>query len=301
MKDYLSIDIGGTQIKYALIDRSGNIIEKSNRSTPDNLPHFLEAIDSLVTHYKSRIRGVAISCPGKVDSKEGIIYFGGSLPFLHGLNLPEYLLEHYDLPTTVINDGKAAALSELWRGNLQGIENGLALILGTGVGGGIISKGELLQGTHFQAGELSFTAVPVRPFDFQNIYGVKGSAVRMIETCAEILGLEDTKDGMTVFKAISQKDGRVYPIFRDYCQGIAYLIYNVQAVLDMARVVVGGGISVQEIVIEEIRNQYQIILQKLGDFSQMITPVEIMPCAFHNEANLLGALYQFLLTVEGNH
>ncbi|MBK0347122.1 ROK family protein [Aerococcaceae bacterium zg-ZJ1578] len=296
IKDYLSIDIGGTQIKYAIINQQGQLSEKSKQMTPDNLTDFLTVIDSIVEKYHARVSGIAISCPGKVDSKDGVIYFGGSLPFLHELNLPNHIQSKFDLLATVINDAKAAALAELWQGNLKGIQNGLAMILGTGVGGGIICDGALLQGQHFQAGELSFMTIPSEIFSPQNLTGVYGSAVRMIEKIATVLEIEDTRNGVAVFEAINKKDSRIYPIFENYCLHIAYLVYNVQAVIDMERVVIGGGISAQPIVLEEIKRQYNKILNQLEFIKPMITPVDIQLCAMGNDANLLGALYQLLVS-----
>ncbi|MEY8462692.1 ROK family protein [Streptococcus merionis] len=87
---------------------------------------------------------------------------------------------------------------------------------------------------------------------------------KMANRCANRLSLKDKKDGLAVFAAINVKVERVDPIFEAYCREIAYLIYNVQAVIDMTRVVIGGGISAQEIVVQEIERQYQIILDALG-------------------------------------
>ncbi|MGT2784886.1 ROK family protein [Streptococcus merionis] len=295
MNHYLSIDVGGTHIKYALFDKSGKLLQKNHCETPQNLEAFLVVVDQLIAAFAEQIRGVAVSCPGKIDTKAGIIYYGGALTYLHELNLSKHIWEKFGLPATVVNDGKAAALAEFWQGNLRGVNHGLALILGTGVGGGIISDGKLLLGQHFQAGELSLMAVPSETLQPLDMLGMNGSAVRMIGRVAEKLGLENRKDGRAVFEAINAKDERVYPIFQDFCRNIAYLIYNVQAVLDMKRVVIGGGISAQSVVLEEIQAQYQSILNGLGPFQFMVTPVDIQVCAFGSEANLIGAIYQLML------
>ncbi|MGT2935911.1 ROK family protein [Streptococcus castoreus] len=301
-KSYLSIDIGGTRLKYALIDRSGNIISKGHKQTPHELENFLDTMDELIEPHQESLHGIAISSPGKVDTDEGVIYFGGSLPMLHELNLPKYIKDKFDLKSSVINDGKAAALAELWRGNLQGIDNGAAIILGTGVGGGLILEGKLLKGQHFQAGELSFQLATgtTKNRDMSNFIGFEGSAVKMIERCATVLCLEDRTDGQIVFEYLKQNNGAIYPIFQDYCRVIAELIYNVQAVIDVERYVIGGGISAQKILVDEIKEQYRLLREGNEFLMFMTTMPEIEPCAFRNEANLLGALYQFLLNEEGN-
>lgn len=88
--------------------------------------------------------------------KEGVIYHGGLLRFFHGFRVKETLQAKYHFPVAAHNDGKAAALAELATGHLKGVTNGAALVLGSGLGGGIIINGKLFQGSHFQAGELTF-------------------------------------------------------------------------------------------------------------------------------------------------
>jgi len=97
---------------------------------------------------------LAFAVPGKVDHHDETIYGGGALQFLDQVNLPAAL--QLAVPVSVENDGKAAALAELWLGNLKNVQNGAAVVLGTGVDGGLILNGQLYAGSHFQAGELSF-------------------------------------------------------------------------------------------------------------------------------------------------
>ncbi|WP_312541816.1 ROK family protein [Enterococcus sp.] len=305
-KQYLSIDIGGTNIKSALIDRSGNILSKSRIKTPKGLSGFLAAIHEIVAEHQREIRGIAFSTPGKVDTHTGIISFGGALPFINGVSLKDELAEAFDLPVSVINDGKAAALAELWLGNLQGVDHGAAITLGTGLGGGIILDGRLIEGAHFQAGELSFMLNASRSagietgesLTVQQLYGFSGSAVAMIREAAKKLSLADLSDGEAVFAAINQRDARVWPLFTAYCREIACVILNVQSVIDLSCYVIGGGISAQEIVSEEIRHQYNQMQESLPLLKQTLTTPTIRPCKFQNDANILGALYQFFLLLE---
>ena len=196
-KNYLSIDIGGTKIKSAVIDRSGNILTRGRMDTPKNLTEFLTGIETIVEDVHGSIRGIAVSTPGKVNPETGTISFGGALPFLDGVSLKQ-LLAKYQVPLAVTNDGKAAALAEWWLGNLKGIQNGAAITLGTGLGGGVIVEGKLIQGAHFQAGELSFLLNATKRSDalenaeqpnnqgltLQQLAGFSGSAVAMIRRSA---------------------------------------------------------------------------------------------------------------------
>lgn len=74
---FLSIDIGGTYIKHALINRSGQIIFVKKEETPRTIEEFKTCLTGILDQYKGQVKAVAVSCPGKIDSKEGIVYYGG--------------------------------------------------------------------------------------------------------------------------------------------------------------------------------------------------------------------------------
>lgn len=153
-KLYLSFDLGGTYTKYAFINVSGNIVKKDRVKTSKSRSELLKVIDEVVLGFSGEIKGIVFSCPGKVDN-EGAIFFGGALTYLHEFPLKKIITEKYHVRCEIINDGKAAALAEMWLGNLKTIDSGVAIVLGTGVGGGIVLNGEIVQGVNFQAGELS--------------------------------------------------------------------------------------------------------------------------------------------------
>lgn len=298
MAKYLVFDVGGTMIKYALMDHSGQLREKHHVPTPTTgLTDFIATIQSVIDRYQNQYVGVGFSIPGKVTHSDEVIYGGGSLPFLDQQQLLSLLTLPSDVQLAVENDGKAAALAELWLGNLKDVQNGVALVLGTGVGSGLVLNGQLFMGTHFQAGEISFMLTKSQP-TMTNLLGAQGSAVKMIAAIATNLQLADRHDGLKVFAAINEGDKRAVPIFTAYCQEIALTIHNLQSVLDVQRYVIGGGISAQPIVTETIRKAYQALHQQLPIIQQTLTVPEIMTGKFSNDANLYGALYHLLQVIK---
>lgn len=291
-KKYLSIDIGGTQIKYGLFDRSGNLIEHNHIATPTRGQDFLKAISKLVAQHLDTIRGVAFSVPGRVHPDTSVIDFGGALPYLDGLNLKQVLTKQFgdELLVSVENDGKSAALAELWMGNLLNEKDAAAIVLGTGVGGGIILDGKLFRGVHYQAGELSFMSAK----NGSEKYGTYGSAVLMIQKIARHFHFSDLNDGTTVFELINRHEPYAYQIFTEYCQRIACLILSIQSVIDLRKYVIGGGISAQPIVADTIREQFYQLLHHLKLDNNGVTPPAIVRAHFGNDANLYGALYCLL-------
>lgn len=295
-KKYIAIDIGGTYVKFAKINHSGNIFELKKSQTPETLVELLALIETIFFESGSSIQGAGISCPGKVDIENGVVYNGGSLPYLHQFPFKQFVEEKFSVPCSVCNDGKAAALSELWLGNLKKIDNGAAIVLGTGVGGGLILDGRMVQGSHFQAGELSF--MPRSPMSAQtdNLIGISASAVEFVRHSANLLQLDNPDDGRSVFAAIRKGQSKeLQNYFKNYCREIVFIILNLQAVLDISKVVIGGGISVQPVLIDTVREQYDQFREQSKLLHQSFAPVEIEACKFGNEANLLGAIYQLFL------
>lgn len=296
--NYLSVDIGGTFTKFGLIDHSGNFLQRWKKETPHSLEAFQTLLLREIQIHESSIKGIGVSCPGRVDTKTGYIHTGGALNFLYDFPIKKWLSQYTSLPFSLINDGKAAALSEWWIGNLKGIENGAAIVLGTGVGGGLILDNRLYNGSHFQAGELSFMIQGHVESAPTQLLGYSGSSVRFIQEATTLLGVPQD-DYVTVFSSIETNSSQsLNRLFEEYCSSIAQLISNLQAILDLEKVVIGGGISAQDSLIQEISQQYKRLRQQEPLLNQTMTPLQIDACAFRNSANLLGALYQLLLDLE---
>lgn len=293
MCKYLSIDIGGTNIKFGLFDKSGNLITKDYTSTPNNISDFGKTIDKIVKKYLVNIKGIAVSVPGKVDSKTGIVYHGGSLHYLDQFNFKHILGNKYHVPVEVENDGRAATLAEIWRGSMHNIANGAVIILGTGVGGGIIVNGKILRGFHDQAGEISFITLG-RTIDQNNIVGKLCSALNMIEKCAKHKNLSNIDDGKKVFEAINNEDPAIWTIFKDYCAAIATTILNIHSVIDIQKVAIGGGISNQPVLLRQIKVELLTAVEKSPKIAKNIELPEIVTTTFLSDANLYGGLYNFL-------
>lgn len=289
----LAIDFGGTQVKSALVSEEF-ALEKSlpTQSSPQTLNQTLDVIDYLVMSVKVALTGIAISVPGTVDTDEGVIYHGGLLRFFHGFRIKDILEAKYHLPVTALNDGKAAALGELAMGYLQGVTNGAALVLGSGLGGGLIINGKLFQGSHFQAAELTFLLpVQMEKVNPSQMRGTTLSAVGFITRVNEVLGNADLKDGREAFKAINAGNEAVYPIFEAYCRNLAITILNLQSIFDMEIFVLGGGISAQPVLIEEVNRQFDKVRHEIDFIGKIIKRPKIVACHHHNGANLIGAAY----------
>ena len=192
---YLSIDIGGTAIKSARIDHSGNIIATDQLPTPQRADDFLAALAQLI-HASQDVHAVCVSVPGIVNPTTGQVEFTGALGFMGEFNLAEYVRRLTRLPVYVGNDANCATLAEMWLGNLTTVANGAVVTLGTSVGGGLMINGQLLAGPHFRAGEISAIVNNHDHLDpHEATVGASTSAVKMIAAVAAACGLPDSRDG----------------------------------------------------------------------------------------------------------
>ncbi|MBF2599812.1 ROK family protein [Listeria seeligeri] len=291
---YFVYDIGGTFIKFALMENNGNIKMK------DKFPTTAKSAEELVAQmvekflpYKQAVKGIAVSCPGVVDSEKGVIYQGGSLLFMHEKNLAEMLARECHVPVVLQNDAKSAALAELWLGVAKDVHSAAILTLGSGVGGGIIMDGKLQSGYHLMAGEVSYME---SDFDTEKLrgefFGRTGSAVELIKRIATQKNLTDKKDGEQVFALIAHGDEEANAIFNDYIYGLAVQILNIQYLIDPEIIAIGGGISAQPIVVERLNEAVAQI--KAANPFHAAKP-NIVTCRFQNDANLYGALYNFFI------
>ncbi|MEG0367894.1 MAG: ROK family protein, partial [Coprobacillus sp.] len=156
MKTYLALDVGGSAIKYALIQEDLRILEKSSLPTPlDTLDHFVETIGELYDQHKDNISGIAISMPGVIDPDKGIAYTGGALRYICDMNIVDILKQRCPTPITIGNDAKCAANAEVGFGALKDVDDAVIIILGTGIGGCLVKDKKVHTGKHFSAGEFS--------------------------------------------------------------------------------------------------------------------------------------------------
>lgn len=110
----LAIDEGGTYIKYGIVHPDGLIENVDKVRTPKDIEGFTSTLSDIINMNNENFVGVAISTPGRVMSETGAIYLGGSLPFLDGFSVKDFVESTFNIPCSAINDGKAASQAEYW-------------------------------------------------------------------------------------------------------------------------------------------------------------------------------------------
>lgn len=300
MSRFVTIDTGGTAIKYALMDENAVIYDQGEVPTPyTGLADYVDVLAEIYDKYADEdIEAVCMSAPGKIDASRGYFHTGGALFYMSGVDLASALKERIPVYFCVENDAKAAALAELWKGSMQGVSNGIVLVLGTGIGGAIIIDGKLYRGTTFAAGE--FSAIPLNwgtrfpnSGSWSDINGVPG----LVKNYAWAVDANPAEmNGRILFEAANTGDAAALAELQWYCETLATGIAGLQSILDVEKVAIGGGISRQPLLEETLRTVLHAGYERQPFFYPGSEP-EVVTCQFASDANMVGALYHYLYEI----
>lgn len=291
---YAVLDVGGSSIKYALMNESGDFIEKSSIPTPKtSLELFMDEVDSIVKEFQKNyaLKGIAMSMPGAVNIETGYIAGLSALPYIHGPNMKELLQERTHLTVEIENDANCAGLAEGWIGAAKDVMDYLCLVIGTGIGGALVLDKKIRHGKNQFCGEFGYMIME----DYlENPQGETLSSLAavggLINKVAKRKGIDSNiLNGKKVFELAENGDEDVKDELEKFMKRLAVGIYNLQYVLDPEKILIGGAISSREGFIEQIN---EILLEMKRNQNDLTVKVE--KCQFGNDSNLIGALYHFL-------
>ena len=286
---YLGFDVGGSSIKYALIDEEGTFLQKGHFQTPDNLDSFYaglkQAKESLPA--SQEIAGACFSLPGAVDEASGVIGGSSALDYIHAFDIRSGLEKALQLPVSMENDANCAALGEIWVGAGRGHRDAAFLVIGTGVGGALVHDRKIIHGPHLHGGEFGYM-IMTPEYEILSDVGSTGGLVRRLAKIKEIP--ETDLDGLKVFALSEQGDADAKRVIDEMYEYLARAIYDIQYIYDPEIFLLGGAISTREDFIPCIETHLQHILQQVG--VAHVTP-KLCGCEHGNDANLLGAVFNF--------
>jgi len=170
MKTALGIDIGGTKISMVLGTAAGKILARSriptlkNKEVPACIHEMIRCLRQLISENTTSCRnliGIGLGIPGAVDSSKGVVPRSPHLPGWEGMLLSRILEKEFGIPVIMANDANAACVAEKIFGSAKECQNYIYVTVSTGIGGGIITHGRLLEGASYVAGEVGhMTIVP---------------------------------------------------------------------------------------------------------------------------------------------
>ena len=301
----IGIDIGGTSIKFALMDDAGTIEKKW--SIPTNIAEKgkdipKEICDSIRTTLEdarlATVKGIGIGVPGPISPDGKMVVQAVNLDW-KDLPLKEIIETDLGIGVCLLNDANAAALGEIWKGAAQGKANLLFVTLGTGVGGGIVLNGEVLNGCHSSGGEIGH--IPIRS-DEQRLCGCGGR--NCLETFASANGLalsmrkklKEVNENWPeitppiVFEKAAQKNVHAQAVLAEFTDILGQALAGIMNTIDVEEIVIGGGLS-------EAGDQLLLPLKKKLEqyvFPQIKAHFSVKKAQLGNEAGIYGAVYAYL-------
>lgn len=249
MEHVIGIDLGGSKVAGALVDKKGRVLRSLTEPTAASgrkelIAQLVDMVERLSADIN--IAAVGIGTPGFVDSKQGQVLLATNLPGWTGVHLKGELAECLGcLPVAIENDANVAALGEAWLGAGRELNSFLMLTLGTGVGGAIYSKhSELWRGANYRAGE--FGHAILYPDGLPCGCGRRGCVEQYLsgrslsrayfERSGQLFGAE------RILTLASQGDVVAVELLHRFVQDLAILLTSLQNVLDPSAFVLGGGL-----------------------------------------------------------
>lgn len=322
MTTCLVCDFGGSSLKYALVDSDANISNSGQMAAPlGSKEEFVEAVGMLYDRFP-HVDGVAISIPGSVDPLTGTLLGSGAYQQLYGTNLPEILQERVPVNISVENDGKCAVLTEAWKGALSESQDGAVIVLGSGVAGGFLKNGALHRGADFNAGEISFMLTDPKDQSLMGsavmTCGMLGMTYKMCKAKNLSFAYQDSSaiiewldtlfsdrypqplsepievkaDGHQMFRWLEEGDQDIASIYAEFISGLAVIVHNIQTSFAPERVVIGGGLSRPDRVIEDLTAELDKLYKGL-DLAPGLR-AEVVRSEYYEETNLVGAMHHHL-------
>ncbi len=307
----IGIDVGGTNVKIALVDENGKIIYSNSVPTYAKMGYeytvnnIKQAIKDLIKETKpdsKTIEGIGFDFPGQVDYKTGVVKLAPNIPGWVNVPIAKMIEDEFHIPTRIDNDVRCAALGELKFGAGKGCENFVCITVGTGIGSGLVINGKLVRGASNAAGEIghiklqmkdgpicgcgdtgcleAFASGPAIVAMAQDyIKGGKSTKFR------ELAGVDNEITPYIVAKAAEEGDPVAKRIFEIVGEYIGIGLTSVINLLNPEKVIIGGGVAeAGDLLLEPIRRTIkQRAMVVAGN------AVEIVPAQLGNSAGVIGA------------
>ncbi|MCP0885716.1 ROK family protein [Ligilactobacillus sp. WILCCON 0076] len=298
MDKHLGIDVGGTFIKYGIVDDTGKVLSsskiKTERKNPDAV---VESISNLITEQTAnqKIAKIGLSIPGVV-SNDGTLLTAGAIEGLSGHNIINEVYEKTGRKISVINDANSSALAEHWVGAAKHYDNFVSLPLGTGVGGAIYINGKLVTGRIGAAGEFGMMLMDrgnTEPLEYESSSFYCGAVAGLCRIYSYKIGKKKMSDWeldvRKILELASEGDKIAQESLTEFYHNVAVLLLNISVSLDPELILIGGGISENPIIMTGIKKAATKISEEYSSIKNIGFP-KVEACVTRNQAGLIGAV-----------
>lgn len=320
---YLSVDLGGTKLRMALLTPEGKIVHSQSlssdlvREPKDLVKRLGQELNSLAQgpHGQgAKIAGVALGIPGLVDSERGIILRSPHFPLWHDFSLKADLEPNLPFPIFLENDANQAALGEAWFGAGKNWNDFIMLTLGTGVGGGIVVDRKIFHGSEGFAGEVGHMVIDRD--GLPGALGIQGTLETFTSLSGLRIQLEAIQKGSRkefqddailelnpaspelpkdLVQLASAGNGSAQGVWREFGEALACGIGSLGNILGIFKFVIGGGLA------GAWDYFYEPCLKELPKrmYAATAKKVDLQKAQLGNEAGIIGGIPNIKQGLEG--
>lgn len=284
----LGFDVGGTKVRAAIADLSGQVIdevvEPTEADQAEELAKQLVQISArLLSNRTGSLLAAAVGCPGVLDPDTGGIGLSPNAPAVEGTGLRRHLEDRLGVRVDVDNDVNLSAVGERWHGAAHACRDFVFVNLGTGIGAALVLDGDVYQGRHGGAGEIAHLpldltglAPPDRRAAFERAVAPSG----MLERHLHAAGTDAHLSSAALLEAAADGGAAAREALNEEARLLAGAIGTMVAVIDPELVVLGGGFGSNPVLAAALHSA----------LSGTVFPVTLQPGALAGREGVLGAV-----------
>ena len=304
----IGVDIGGTNVKIALVDQKGAIVYSNSVPTRAEMGYEYTVKNIKETIYTSMkesdvtidsIGGIGFGLPGQINSEAGVVRLLPNIPGWVNVPLGQIIEDEFKVKCKIDNDVRVATLGEFTYGAGQGCKNLVCITVGTGVGSGIIVNGQLVRGASMSAGEIGHMILqahegPICGCGNTGCLEAFASGPSIVQLAKEYLSggksakFEELANGreitpFMVYEAAMQGDAVAKRIFAIVGEWLGIALTSVVNLLNPEKIIIGGGVSqagnflidpirqtIKERAIKVSADAVEVVTAKLGERAGVI-------------------------------
>lgn len=306
---YLGIDLGGTNVAAAVVDRDGTILGKVSLPTPrtgaeavaDQMAAAARAAAEKAGVSMEQVESVGIGSPGTIEPEQGLIRFWSNLNFVD-VPLGGLMEARLHKKIYLENDANAAALGEYAAGAGKGSQSMVAITLGTGVGGGAVLNGKLYTGFNYAGMEVGHFVIEyggrLCTCGRKGCFEAYCSATALIKRTREVMeehpdsllwqlaGSLEGVDGRTPFDAAARGDAAAGKVIDEYVNYLGCGVASLVNIFQPEVFCIGGGPSAQG---ETLMAPVRYILNREDYARNSVHRTRLVQAALGNDAGIIGA------------
>jgi glucokinase len=292
----IGIDLGGTNLRAALVTIDGKVIKRKKEPTSKTVLDSLMMISD--SFFSEDLAGIGVGVAGLIDRESGTMINSPNIPVLKGINLLSEMRAKFSVPVFIENDANAAALGEKWIGTGKEFSDFVLFTLGTGIGGGVIQDNRLLS-VAAEVGHMTIQADGEKCFcGNSGCLETRASARAIVSRV--ISALEKGRESMLrqlyggnvykltaedVYRTALEGDSLAREVLKDAGRSLGIGIANIINILSPQAIILAGGLtSAWDVYIQEaIREASKRAFQELFD------RVKIIPSLLGDDAGVIGS------------